>query len=350
MNKQELLSMAGNMQQLAYIRPVEYREGRSAKMQAWQVKNGDISFLVLGDKCLDIGELSYKGQTINFLSKPGLMGRNHFDTNGQEALRSIMGGFLFTSGLENIGAPYTFDGIDYPMHGRIRTTPAEHCSATAAWLDDEYILTVSGEMREAELFGENMTLRRTIETKFGEKKFIIRDEIENQSFRPEPMMLLYHFNFGYPFLTPQSKIVIPSKKVLPRDPHSEGNIEKWAEMEAPKPNEHECVFIHELRTDKDANTYAAVINKEKKLGLVLEFNQQYLPYFMEWKSIASGDYVIGLEPSNSSIYGRAHHTAENSLHMLKPFEKERIEIRIVILDGENEINDFLTQSKENKIF
>jgi hypothetical protein len=346
MNKQELLSMVGNMQQLAYIRPVEYREGRAMKMHAWQVKNGDMSFLVLGDKCLDIGELSYKGQMISFFSKPGLMGRNHFDTNGQEALRSIMGGFLFTSGLENICAPCTCEGIDYPMHGRIRTTPAEHCSAGAVWLDDEYILTVSGEMREAELFGENLTLRRTLETKFGEKRFVIRDEIENQSFRSEPMLLLYHFNFGYPFLTPQSKVVVPSKKVTPRDPHSAGHIEKWVEMEAPKPNERECVFIHELRTDNEGNTYAAVINKEKKLGVLLEFNQQYLPYFMEWKSIASGDYVIGLEPSNSLVYGRAHHVAENSLHMLKPFEKERIEIRIVILDGESEINEFFEQSKK----
>jgi hypothetical protein len=315
-------------------------------MQAWQVKNGDMSFLVLSDKCLDIGELSYKGQSIHFLSKPGLMGRNHFDTNGQEALRSVMGGFLFTSGLENICAPCSIEGKDYPMHGRIRTTPAEHCSATATWFDDDYILTVSGEMREAELFGENMTLRRTIETKFGERNFVIRDEIENQSFRDEPMMLLYHFNFGYPFLTPQSKIVIPSIKATPRDMHSEGHIDKWAEMEAPKPNEREYIFIHELRSDKDGNTYAAVVNEEKNMGLLLEFNRQYLPYFMEWKSIASGDYVIGLEPSNSSVYGRVHHAAENSLHILKPFEKERIEIRVVILDGENEINTFLEQSKD----
>jgi gamma-glutamylcyclotransferase (GGCT)/AIG2-like uncharacterized protein YtfP len=350
MKKQEIMSMVGNMQQLAYIRPVEYRDGRSSKMQAWQVKNEDMSFLVLGDKCLDIGELSYKGQMMSFLSKPGLMGRNHFDTNGQEALRSIMGGFLFTSGLENIGAPCAFENVNYPMHGRIRTTPAEYCSATAVWVEDEYVLTVSGEMREAELFGENMTLRRTIETRFGKKKFIIRDEIENQSFRSEPMMLLYHFNFGYPFLTPQSKIVIPSIKVSPRDLHSEGHIEKWAEMEEPKPNEREYVFMHKLKTDKDGNTYAAVINVEKKLGLLLEFNQKYLPYFMEWKSIASGDYVIGLEPSNSSVYGRLHHVAEHSLHMLEPFEKERIEICIVILDGEKEINEFLAQSKENKIF
>lgn len=341
MKKQELLSLVGSVQQMAYVRPVEYQEGRAANLRAYQVKNGELSFQVLGDKCMDIGELAYKGNNINFLSKPGLMGRNHYDTNGQEALRSIMGGFLFTSGLENICAPCTIDGKDYPMHGRIRTTPAEHRSATASWNEDEYVITVSGEMREAELFGENLILRRTVQTKLGEKSFTIRDEIENQSFRAEPMMLLYHFNIGYPLLTPGSRIVLPSKKVTPRDKHSEPHADRWNVMEEPKPNAPEYVFIHELQTDKYGNTYAAVINENLQLGVLLEFNQKYLPYFMEWKSTASGDYVIGLEPSNSSVYGRPYHEKENTVHMLEPFEKESIVHRITILDGKNEIDKLI---------
>ena len=75
---------------------------------------------------MDIASLEYKGMNLNFTSKPGLNGRNPFDTHGEEALRSIMGGLFFTCGLENICAPCTTDGKDYPMHGRMRTTPAEH--------------------------------------------------------------------------------------------------------------------------------------------------------------------------------------------------------------------------------
>ena len=40
---------------------------------------------------------------------------------------------MFTCGLENICAPYSSQGKDYPMHGRIRTTPAEHTGAWARW-------------------------------------------------------------------------------------------------------------------------------------------------------------------------------------------------------------------------
>ena len=72
-------------------------------------------------------------------------------------------------------------------------------------------------MREAELFGENMVLRRSIESVAGSKSIKVIDEIENEAYRDEPLMLLYHINLGYPFLTPAMKFYIPTKKVTPRD-------------------------------------------------------------------------------------------------------------------------------------
>ena len=74
------------------------------------------------------------------------------------------------------------------------------------------MLTVSGEMREAELFGENMVLRRKITTVFPGKSIVLEDTIENQSFRKEPMMLLYHCNVGWPLLGEDCEIVLPTKK------------------------------------------------------------------------------------------------------------------------------------------
>ena len=45
----------------------------------------------MADKCLDISSVSsYKGINMNFLSNPGLQGQNQYDTNGEEAIRSIM--------------------------------------------------------------------------------------------------------------------------------------------------------------------------------------------------------------------------------------------------------------------
>lgn len=345
MDKKVLLSYVGNIQQVAYVRPVKYIEGRASNLAAYTVKNGPLNFNVMADKCLDIADFSFKGININFLSKPGLTGRNHYDTHGDEALRSIMGGLFFTSGLENICAPCSFDGKEYPMHGRIRSTPAEHVSANASWIDGEYCIQISGEMREAELFGENMVLRRTIKTKYGEKCIYIRDEIENESFREEPMMLLYHFNMGYPMLSEKSRVVLPTKKITPRDEISKPQVNNWDRMEPPKANEPEYVFIHELAADTSGNTFAAIINEDSNIGIKIEFNQKYLPYFMEWKSTAAGDYVIGLEPSNSSVYGKPYHIENKSQHKLEPFRREVIELKITLLDGEQDISNIVKEAQ-----
>lgn len=136
---------------------------------------------------------------------------------GNMQQRSIMGGLLFTCGLENIGGPCSLEGKEYPMHGRIRTTPAEHVGADICRTGEDYTLTLTGELREAELFGENIVLRRKITTVYGEHKICIEDRISNEGFRREPMMLLYHINAGYPLLSEKSRIILPTRKVRPRD-------------------------------------------------------------------------------------------------------------------------------------
>ena len=43
----------------------------------------------------------------------------------------------------------------------------------------------------------------------------------------------------------------------------------------------------------------------------------------EWKSPASGDYVVGLEPGNCHVEGAAAERARGTLRMLKPMEVKR---------------------------
>lgn len=334
MDKQNLHRHVGSIQQAAKVRPLTYTEGRAEHMKAYEVKNGPLAFTVMADKCLDITDVSYRGINVSFLSKPGLTGRNHYDTHGDEALRSIMGGLMFTAGLENICPPCTSEGKDYPMHGRIRTTPAEHLCADARWTEEGYQITVSGEMREAELFGENMVLRRKITTTYPGKTITVEDEIENQSFRWEPMMLLYHCNLGWPLLDENCEILLPTRKVIPRDEAAAGHVQDYDRVEAPRDNEPEYVFLHEMAADEEGNTFAAIINEKLGIGVKITFNQKELPYFMEWKSLSSGDYVVGLEPANSSVYGRLYHEKENTLHRLEPFGMEKKKLVFTFLDKE----------------
>ena len=343
MSKNEILKRVGNIQQLAYVRAIEYSEGRSSGLKAFDIKNGKLSLRVMADKALDVSEFSYAGVNINFLSKPGLQGLGHYDTNGAEAGRSIMGGLFFTAGLEHFGAPCHVDGVDYPMHGRMRSTPAEHVSSDAFWNGEDYVLRVSGEMREAALFGENLVLRRTIETLYGSKTFTLTDEFENQAFRDEVMMLLYHINLGFPFLDEDTKFYIPTKKITPRNSDAEGHEADYNKMEAPKDNEPEYVFLHELKTEANLDTQVLAVNPNLKLGLRISWNAKYLPCFMQWKSIASGDYVVGLEPANSLVHGRKWYVDNHQeLHKIKSFGREKNILQFTILDGDKEINDAIS--------
>lgn len=343
----KMMKYCGSIQQMIYARPVVCREGRAEQLNAVEAKCGDISFHSALDKALDITDFSYKGMNMTFLAKPGLEGRNHFDTNGDEALRSIMGGLFFTCGLENICAPCTIDGKDYPMHGRMRTTPAEHVGTDVVREGDTYKLVIAGEMREAELFGENMVLRRRIESVLGENSITVIDEVENQAFRPEPLMLLYHCNMGYPFLDENCRLYVPSRSVVGREDFSEQHADKWDRMEAPIDNECEYVFIHDMQSDEELNTMALVANHELNIGLTIEFNQKNLPYFMEWKSLASGDYVLGLEPSNSSVYGKTWHVEHDKVHYLEPFEKETNVLKFSVIEGKEKIEEII--NKINRI-
>ena len=108
-------------------------------------------------------------------------------------------------------------------------------------------------------------------------------------------------------------------------------------MEAPRDNEPEYVFIHDVVRAPEGTVPVAVVNESLQIGLLIEDSAENLPYFMEWKSIASGDYVTGLEPANSSVYGRPYHEKQDSLHMLEPFQKECNTISFTLLDGAEEI-------------
>lgn len=345
MNRAELLARVGNPQQFVSVRRIRYEEGRADGMRAVEVKNGPLRFVAMADKALDVSELEFKGVNLSFLSKPGLIGRNPYDTRGDEALRSIMGGLFFTCGFENICAPYTDSaGKEYPMHGRIRTTPAEHVQSDARWVGDDYVISVRGEMREAELFGENLVLRRTITTVFGKNEIQIEDEVSNDGFCPQALLWMYHCNFGWPLLDEGARVVIPSVVAVARDEVTSRDNTHWSDIQAPTVGTPESVYLHTLAADSTGDTFAAVVNAQRSLAVTIEFNTADFPLFMEWKSMAAGDYVVGLEPSNASVYGRGYHENNNTVPTIEPGTTVSKRLTFRVLEGAPEIEALLSRA------
>jgi len=107
--------------------------------------------------------------------------------------------------------------------------------------------------------------------------------------------MLYHVNVGYPFVDEGAKIVGKFKKSLPRTPWAEKHMAKMLEVEAPVDNWEETCYFHET-----ADGAMALVNR--KLGKKFTVKSSFKK-FVEWKSRASGDYVIGLEPCSSWLDG-----------------------------------------------
>jgi hypothetical protein len=341
LTKKELLKRVGNVSQLASIRPYGINQGKAAGLKAFDVNTGSgLDFTVLESKCLDIYDMKYKGMNINFITKPGLVSPEFFIPHGFEFLRTFQGGMLYTCGLSNVGSPCTEDGKEYSLHGRIGSTPAEKARVAASWQDDEYIIEISGEMREAALFNENLVLRRTIYSKLGEKSVRIHDEVENQGFEEQVLMLLYHFNLGYPILDEGSRFVTTSAEVLPRDKEAERGIVDYMNFCTPVDQYPEQVFYHKPASDSSGNTYAALINDRLEIGVYIKFNISQLPNLIQWKSMRSGDYVLGIEPANCLVEGRVKERERGTIKTIAPFETSEFDLEIGILEGKVELEAF----------
>lgn len=333
--KEKLLALCGNMDQMAGVTLGQFRSGAAKDMDVLDMNNGILRLQVLPDHCLDAGMLSYNGTNVSFLAKTGFQNPSIWDIQGQDAAPSINCGFLFTGGFENIGAANCSEGRRYPLHGTLRTRPAEHVNIEEEWKNDQYHLGVSGTVRQAELAGGNLLLRRSWSMVMGESTLILEDEVENQGFAAEPMMLLYHFNIGYPLLSPGAEVILPSLQVTPRNDNAKKGLDRWSLYSEPVAQKEEEVFIHKLAADEQGQTFAAIYNPECELGLCLTFDQKAMPCFYQWKMEASGDYVLGLEPSNTHIDGRSVHLKEEGkLPTIEPMKVFRHRIECNIFEGQ----------------
>ena len=64
---------------------------------------------------------------------------------------------------------------------------------------------------------------------------------------------------------------------------------------------------------------------------------------MEWKSMGAGDYVVGLEPSNSSVHGRGWHEQRGDLHAIAPQASERKSLTFTVIEGEAAIDGLIAR-------
>ncbi len=279
------------------------------------VTGGGLELEIHPDRAFDLGQATFNGVPVAWVSPVGPTNPAFYDAGGLEWLRTFSGGLMCTCGLDTFGPPSVDDGVAYPMHGRIGTTPGTLLRAAI----DEELLVVEGEVRQVRVFATNLLLHRRIEAPLGGTSVRILDTVTNQGPADAGHMVLYHCNIGWPLLDESAHLSIPSAQVTPRDDDATAGVARWHLVDPPEAGFREQLFIHELQGSGRASV--GVDNAELGVRLDLSFDNATLPGFHQWKMADHGHFVMGLEPNNCNwTGGRASARAAGLLPVLRPGE------------------------------
>lgn len=273
-----------NFTQLASLRRYRLEGGISDGIEVLDCDNGKLRFLLNLTKACDVMQMYHEGQNVSFVSKNGF-------TKGMPPFGNrFEGGMLYTCGLDNAGRR---EG--YEMHGRFHSIPAE---LTRAECTEEGIL-IEATIRDTALFGQNLVMKRRITTGIGDCHLRIEDTLTNDGYREENYCILYHVNVGYPLLDEGARIECDAEEYIACTPFAEEAAEARFAISDAVPNLPERCYYLTLREPK-----VALVNPKLGKAFRLSYSGDTLPYFLEWKSMGSGDYALGLEPCTTMLSGR----------------------------------------------
>jgi hypothetical protein len=242
-----------------------------------------------------------------------------------------------TCGLTQVGSPGEDAGTELGLHGRAHHLPARHVTADGRWTGDTYEMKVSGRIEEAATFGENLVLTRSIRSMLGENRIMIKDVVENAGFASTPHMILYHFNFGFPLLGEATRVEFPSRVVQPRE--LETPVEGYDRWDSPRADYQERVYYHQDLITRDGWATATIRNPgfplaegvgTVPLAVRLSWATETLPRLVQWKMPGAGTHVLGIEPANCYVEGRAAERARGTLVTLEPGESRTYELRLEV--------------------
>lgn len=301
----------GHSSQLCGVEEVRLVGGKGDGMRLFQLRNGKgLEMTMCADRCADIYRLTFLGDNMGYFSPVGYVAPAYYDGKGAGFLKSFTAGFLTTCGLTAVGSPCVDDGEELPLHGTIGNTPCEQIW----WEEDDRNLYIHAGINDSAIFTRKLYMKRTIAVSKTENTFTITDTVENRGDTESPVMLMYHMNLGYPLLSENAVVDIPSASVKPRNEHAAKDLATCRKMLAPTPGFEEQCYFHRFEGEGKASVYNPDIGKE----LVIRFDANSLDHFTQWKMMGYRDYVLGLEPGNCHPNGRDVMRKEGALKFLAP--------------------------------
>ena len=327
----ESFDLAGPADAPWSIRKRTLRGGRRDGVDRITLDNGALVVEILPTRGMSLWRGSFQGNRLGWDS-PVRDGPIHpsfvrLDERGGLGWLDGFDEWLVRCGLAHNGAPFEVGDpaspdpaappprrTIHPLHGRIGNLPAHFVAVHVEGEGPATTLTVEGRVAESTLFHPQLELTTRITTTPGSNRLVVRDAITNRSDQAGEFQLLYHWNFGPPYLGAGATCHAPIAALAPRNPRAAAGIATWGTAAGPTPGFAEQVYLaHLLGTGPEGHTLAMLVDPSQSKAVVLRFAVSQLPCFSLWKNSAgpSDGYVVGLEPGTNFPhplpFEKAHH-------------------------------------------
>lgn len=277
-----LRPLVGSLRQLASVRQMTLNDGPDHGVRALLFScGGGLDALVLADRSLDVGTLSYRGVPLAWQSPAGFRHPALHDAEevGGTGFNRSFSGFLITAGLDHIRGARE----GKPQHGRFPFTPARLTACGEDWQRDPPVLFCEGEVIQWRYGGEGLRLVRRIEMEVGGTALRIFDRVENIAAHPTPFACLYHVNLGYPAIGPGTRLELEGRCIL-------------GPIAFPDPAPPEAAVTHELQSSPTSRCTVATPHAGGTLTVRFAYDTASLPHLQIWKDLRAGTGVLSIEP------------------------------------------------------
>ena len=320
--------------------------GRGTRI-AWINTGTGLRYKVIIDRAMDIAEAFYNQHSLAWLSHAGSMPPDRFSDEGMSWIRNFGGGLLTTCGLSHVGGPEEDEYGTRGLHGRISNTPAEILSIVQPNpATGNMEMSITGIVRDVQVFGPALELKRTISGKLGEAKISIQDEVVNRGNQKVPHMLLYHVNFGWPLVDKGTELLWKGEGQSPT-PDSDKKIFKEGNdfricplpMEAHSGTGEDVAFI-DIEAGDDDECNCGLYNRKLNLAVAMRFPKEQLPWLVNWQHWGQNEYVTALEPATNPPIGQKKAREDGSLIFLNAGESKCYTLEIEVVAPEK-IEEFV---------
>lgn len=300
---------------------------------AWINTGTGLRYKVVLDRAMDIAEAFFNAYSLSWMSYQGATVPMPMSDQGPSWLRTFGGGLLTTCGLTHVGGPEEDAYGQRGLHGRISNTAAEVLSIEQPDpLRGKMDMRIYGRMKESQVLGTHLELKRTIGSTLGESAIFVEDTVTNYGNQSAPLMVLYHLNLGWPLVDEGAKIFWEGNwrareeeadRKLFREDHD------FHTCLAPMP-EHagageEACFI-DPSADTSGRCTCGILNQRIGLKLNIRFKKDQLPCLTNWQHWGVREYVTGLEPGTHYPTGQRQARQNGTLIYLEPGASKKIEL------------------------